>query len=901
MGKMKSHDLQLPDWGPYSRRYAGIAHIPDASSGLRFDLAIIPGYYRRQMLIPSELWASGHHAWEAAPDLSYYSYRYEIEWKDQVYCDVSFSAASQQARLVRCEFINTTDQPQNLMLHLIASMNFPPVRPYTDEALRPLRVMLPKDSAWVGALDYDDLRFSTPRPTDRLTPDGLLRGEIRDHGLVDGSGIGTGFGGEAGDWVTYQFPLDTPLPDAAITLRYRLTANTAARVRLEGIIAGECTLAGEDVDAFGFSQTTIHIGIIASGMQTLKLIALTDAAFELDGFAITPANETANLRFEEHLWSPVPTIIPGQHPSSVLLRYADSEVVYGIIWRSDDFRIRQLYHHELDTFLRKTVPDNETQVFHGSDEGHYTDVFLFPLFLKGHARQTVHALVCSGTQAEVDAALAAYAAQTAEDDEALYASARRKAVHVECLPSGETYRFSQERMAATELMNVVYPIYTQRQYIRHSTPGKWWDCLYNWDSGFIGLALLELDLQSAVDNLNVYLTEPGNPHAAFIHHGTLIPMQIYLFHEMWNRTRDRALLARFYPSLRQMYLFLAGRSEGSTTRALKSNLVRTWEYFDDSGGWDDYPAQIYTWSQRRDRITCAAVTAHVIRGARSLLAAAEALGMDEDAALCREDIALFGEALQRHAWDAEAGYFSYVIHGDDNLPYEWLRHESGLNYNMGLDGVMPLFAGVCTPEQEDLFFARLRDPLRFWTPIGLSIVDQCAPYYRKDGYANGSVWMHQQWFIWKAALDLGQGDFAYQIAQTALDLWKRETESSYYCLEHFIVGTGRGAGWHQFSGLSSPVVNWFNAYHRLGRLTTGLDIWVEQQQFTPDSRRFEAQMRTVGAKRTTTIIVNMQPASEYRVTFDGEPVSYNQINPGSLQINLPVSTEIGKLEIITLP
>ena len=65
----KSHDLNLPDWGPYSKRYAGVSHIPDASKGLRFDLAILPGYFRRQMLIPNEKWASGHYVWEAGPDL----------------------------------------------------------------------------------------------------------------------------------------------------------------------------------------------------------------------------------------------------------------------------------------------------------------------------------------------------------------------------------------------------------------------------------------------------------------------------------------------------------------------------------------------------------------------------------------------------------------------------------------------------------------------------------------------------------------------------------------------------------------------------------------------------------------------------------------------------------------
>ena len=45
-------------------------------------------------------------------------------------------------------------------------------------------------------------------------------------------------------------------------------------------------------------------------------------------------------------------------------------------------------------------------------------------------------------------------------------------------------------MAATVLSNIVYPIRAQGQFIRHYTPGRWWDSLYTWDSGFVGLGLV---------------------------------------------------------------------------------------------------------------------------------------------------------------------------------------------------------------------------------------------------------------------------------------------------------------------------------------------------------------------------------------------------------------------------
>ncbi|HMN63193.1 MAG TPA: hypothetical protein PJ988_22695, partial [Anaerolinea sp.] len=79
-----------------------------------------------------------------------------------------------------------------------------------------------------------------------------------------------------------------------------------------------------------------------------------------------------------------------------------------------------------------------------------------------------------------------------------YLRARSSIARFPANPSGQPYVFSQERMAATLLTNVVYPLYTRRRFIRHFTPGKRWDCLYTWDSGFISLGLMHVDLPRAI-------------------------------------------------------------------------------------------------------------------------------------------------------------------------------------------------------------------------------------------------------------------------------------------------------------------------------------------------------------------------------------------------------------------
>ncbi len=886
-----SHDLRLPAWGPYTKKYTGISHIPDIRLGLRFDLSVFPGFYRRHVLVPNAKWESGEHPWAATPDLRYFAYRYELEWKDQVYCDVAFSAPPRGdgVRLIRCEFVNNTALYQNLALHYMACLNFPPVRTYSDEVLRPSQVLLPAAALWLDAADYADLRFAAPRPTDSLVTDGWKRAEIRAHGFVDGSGVGRGFGAEAGDWVEYALELAAPMAAAALLIRYR-APHGAAGFSVSGCATGELMLpAGDEL-----AVLTFPLGDLTAGRHTLRLTSTGLGPVELDGFAIAPAETLAAVRFAPVTWNPVPEIAPGPQPNTLILKYADCPVHYGLTWTGEDAEVRQILAEELDRTLRYYVQEHVQKVLRGPGEGHFTNVFVRPIAVPPHERRVLHGLVCAGSRDEVMTCLDTAALSLSEEGQRAALPSAPPGIGVGVAPAGQPYLFSQERMAATLLTNVVYPVYTRRRYIRHFTPGKWWDCLYTWDSGFIALGLLELDIERAIDCLNAYTTPPGDPHAAFIHHGSPAPIQIYAFAELWNRTQERSLLEYFYPRLRQMWLFLAGRLGSSTTRVLKSGLLKTWDYFYNSAGWDDYPPQVYVHRNGLEAtVTPVINTAHAIRTGKLLQMAAQALGLPDDVADYGADIAAWTDALNRYSWDAEAGYFSYVTHDDSGRPVGILRHESGANYDMGLDGASPLFAGICRPEQEASLIARLASPAHMWTRIGISTVDQSAPYFRVDGYWNGAVWFPYQWIVWRALLDLGYGDLAHRIGRTALDLWKAEVDATYNCFEHFIVQSGRGAGWHHFGGLSAPVLSWFGAYHRPGRLTCGFDVWVARQEWHDGNRALVAELHG----RPRLVLATMAAGPEYRASWNGRPVSTRALYPGVLEITLPGEPGSGTLRV----
>ena len=41
------HDLTLPEWGPYSKKYFVISHLAHRENGMRFDFTVAPAIYRR--------------------------------------------------------------------------------------------------------------------------------------------------------------------------------------------------------------------------------------------------------------------------------------------------------------------------------------------------------------------------------------------------------------------------------------------------------------------------------------------------------------------------------------------------------------------------------------------------------------------------------------------------------------------------------------------------------------------------------------------------------------------------------------------------------------------------------------------------------------------------------------
>lgn len=886
---LNSHDISsLPYWGPYSKRYAGISHIPKIEEGLRFDFSVMPGYYRNKQLVPHVLFESSYFPWDFSPEMNKITYRYQLEWRDRVYVDVTYYILDESKVVVEIKTVNNTGFTQNLVFNNFAYIDYP-------EAASKVRAYGAENLKWQNAIDYEDLSLMKKSPQYNLVYDGWMRGERLDDLSLSRSILGKNFGRDKGDKVSYRLSIDHV--EGEILFRYKMGNGKSCSFAAGGLLTDTIHFKGTG----DFELLSMPYKTTKTGEQQLSLSSLGGDGIDLDGFFIGEKNSYSNLEIKRTELPFTPVIEKGKGQKDFILKYPDIDSYYGVAWNYAESEIRQVLNSELESFFRKKVHDHVSHTLAGDRKWHYTNAFLRPVVVAPESENILYMLIATGAKGHVEQDIALFHSNP-EHYMAGIQNLNQEQKKPLLLPGSEQYQFGYRMLQSAVLSNISYPIYTQREYIRHFTPGKNWNSLYTWDLGYIALGLIDIDQEKAFEAIKAYTT-PVASQSAFIHHGTPLPIQMFAYFDLWNMDKNKEMLAFLYPRLKQYYDFMAGNTPTSTTRMAGSNLLKTWDYFYNSGGWDDYPPQHYFHNKDKSnpRVTPVVTTAFYIRAAKILRMAAKELGYKNDVKFYDKQIGMFSNALQQYSWDEQAGYFGYVSHDKDGNATGIYRYpEDNSNFNKGLDGVSPLVAGICTKKQEDALVDHVFSESELWTGVGISTVDQSASYYKADGYWNGAVWMPHQWNVWKALLDCGRASDARKIAETALQTWEKECRESNYTFEHFIISSGRGAGWHQFSGLSSPVVNWFSAYYKVGKVTTGFEIWIAKDRFADNYSSYQATLvfDDSTAPRERSMLVCLNPDFQYEAYFNGKKLEINIPHSGCLEVQIPVTNKKGELSII---
>ncbi len=897
---------QFPVWGPYGKKYMGFSRIADHdfARGVRFDFTVLPAIFGGDAKIPNTTLPSGVHPWHSAPDYSLVTYRHDLEWKDKVYAEVSYVKLGDESILVRTELVNNSELIQNCLVNFFESVEYP--------APSYCSLALPKKCEYLDARDYVSYTYNTKRPWDEENPDGFKKGEFADNRFVDGFGLGDRvgkwhmphryippFGAEKGDNARFKITCENSYDNAVLALRYRTSAIYCKKGKMVGV---ELTNSNDTATFVVLGKTVeltptdelkmayIELGKLEKGDFEFTLASLGTGAAEFDFFCICEKDDAEKIVTETVKYDFEPEITIDGTQSKC--KYKNVDGTFCLKTFNENTRYRTIETGALEDCMTARLSnsdvtfDDVTESFTGafsrkhSDDGFFHNTIVHTLFVEPNSTHIEYAVISKGETKYL----------TPDEYEKIYQERKNATPVISLNKDGKKYELSCEILKSTALVNAVYPIYKHGEYIIHHTPGKRWDCLYTWDSGFIGLGMNDYAPDFARYSLETYITDDSNKDYAFLHHGSPVPVQMYLYLEMLKRANDKADLLSLYPKMKRYYEFLAGRINGSTTAKFKSGLTTTYDYFYSSSGMDDYPAQVEM-MDRDVRDTAAPVisSGQLIRSAKILKMAASKLGLAADAEVYDSDIERVTKALNTYAWDSDSGYYGYVLHNENYEPTEIMRTESGENFNKGLDGIYPIIAGACNEEQKEKILSHLKNKEEMLSPYGISAVDMTAGYFMVNGYWNGNVWFPHQWFIWKSMLDLGETEFAYTIAKLALDIWKREVDYSYYTFEMVNVVTGRGGWFHNFGGLSTPITMWANAYFKAGTFNTGFDTWVDSQTFFDDNKSLNAEI-TCFKNGNTTFIATMNDDEniKYTVTLDGKEIAFNERFKGTVEIEIDI-------------
>ena len=887
--KMQKH---LGYWGPYSKKYSGISRIVDhkTEGGVRFDCVVSPAIENADSRVPNVTVPVGVHPWEAKSDYSFYSYRYDLEWKDKVYADVSFTKLDSDSVLVRTEFVNNTEIMQICLLNLFSAIEYPNVFTTTP--------ILPEKSIFIKALDYKSYDYNTARPWDKQVIDAMKKGEFFDDEFTFHRGLGDRdcnryilpkcprLGEEAGDKITYDLGELSSFSNPTLHIRYKTTANKDSVWKLNG---KEITFK---------SAENFDILSIPVELSSAIFVSCGTGGIEFDFLAVTEANENVSVKSEKHNFYPqIETT--DDHGKLVSYKYDGVDGKFYVKTFNPSTRCRDFNTGCLEDSptARISQPDesfqNMLETFSGSfsekhsDEGFYHNTVVHTLYVEPRTTHIEYAVLSFG-ETEY---------KTVDEYEKIYEKVYNSLEKFDLNIAGKTYEFSNRILRATVFQNTVYPLYRNGEYVVHHTPGKRWDSFYTWDSGFIGLDMLEFAPHIADYILETYLTD--NDQWAFLLHGSPVPVHIYQYLEMLKRANDKSELLKYYDRVKMFYDFLAGKINGSTTTKFKSGLTTTFDYFYNCSGMDDLPPQKAMYAEKKQKwMTPVISSSQVIRCAKILYMVADMLEKEEDKATYLSDIERVSDALQKYSWDEDCGYFSYVIHDDDGQPVTQYRNAKGENLNKTMDGIYPIIAGAVTKDQKERILSHLKSDDEMFSPVGISAVDKTASYYITNGYWNGNVWLSHQWFVWKTMLDLGETDFAFRIAKTALDAWKREVEYSYYTFEMFNITSGRGGWFHNFGGLSTPINIWTNAYFKPKTLSTGLDSMVMNSQFNEDVTKMECEIKYYGNNEKYSIIAVMNDSFDYEAFVNGEKACFTIRDNGIVEITLNGNIKTANIKIL---
>ena len=97
--------------------------------------------------------------------------------------------------------------------------------------------------------------------------------------------------------------------------------------------------------------------------------------------------------------------------------------------------------------------------------------------------------------------------------------------------------------------------------------------------------------------------------------------------------------------------------------------------------------------------------------------------------------------------------------------------------------------------------------------------------------------------------------------------------------------SGRGSGFHQFSGLSTPVLMFFESYYKPGTVTLGFQSIIRSEIWNEDKTSLTLKYASSG--KSPILLVCLSEKEKYAFFADGKALEYRQLTNGAYEVKIP--------------
>jgi putative isomerase len=322
--------------------------------------------------------------------------------------------------------------------------------------------------------------------------------------------------------------------------------------------------------------------------------------------------------------------------------------------------------------------------------------------------------------------------------------------------------------------------------------GVWLD-----DQFYHALATGLLDAGMARENLAVALanaTPQGNLAClvtaadAWIDR-TQIPVGAFVVRLLYERLRDRSLVAAAYETLRRNHDWwwatrdplgrgLVSYGSSALGEALYVGTpfgARNESSMDnspthDEAEFDPGTRTLTTYDVGLNSLLCL--------DAECLAFLARVLGQSEDATALEERSEGHRQRIRAELWDEPRGIFANRL------------RDGRFVKSVGPTSFFPLICGAASEEQIPLLLRHLNDPARFAGPFPLPSVSRDDPAFGDNSYWRGRIWPPLNFIVWHGLRRNGLDEEADRLAAESYALFRASWEAGRLCPENYNADTG---------------------------------------------------------------------------------------------------------------